>query len=89
MAAHGHLKVNGTRVTIPSYLLNAGDVVTIREASLKKGTFTALDEKLKSVAVPSWIKFDPATKKAEIQGLPHPDTTVPFSLAAIIEFYSR
>jgi len=49
-----------------------------------------LDEKLKNTNAPSWIKFDPAKKMAEIQNKPqYLKNENMFDLNAVIEFYSR
>ena len=89
LASHCHLMVNGQKQSVPSYQLSIGDKITIRPKSLKSGVFATLDERLKTMTAPSWLKFDAAKKEAEVQGMPHADANVPFSLAQIIEFYSR
>ncbi len=89
MVAHGHIVLNGKKVTIPSYLVSEGEKIAIREGSKKSMLFATLDEKLKTVAIPAWLKINIEKKEAEVQGIPKPDTGVPFSLASIIEFYSR
>ncbi|MBX4210577.1 30S ribosomal protein S4 [Candidatus Parcubacteria bacterium] len=90
LVSHGHIAVNGKRVTIPSFKVSVGDKITIRAGSLKKKVFESIDEKLKNNKVPSWIVFDPAKKEAEIQGTPKPEhADVLFDFAQVLEFYSR
>ena len=90
MVSHGHLTVNGQRVTIPSFSVSVGDVVSIREGSKKKALFSTLDERLKAVKIPAWIKADFEKKTATIDGLPFaPTTELMFSPGAVLEFYSR
>jgi small subunit ribosomal protein S4 len=90
MVSHGHITVNGTKVTIPSYRASIGDKIAIREGSKKSPMFASLDERLKERELQSWIKFDHDTKVAEIQGMPKMNQgETLFDLGAVIEFYSR
>lgn len=90
MVSHGHIKVNGVKITIPSYAVHLGDKITIRESSLKKPLFAGLEEKLKAHAVPSWLSFDLAKKESKVQGAPKLNPIeVNFDPAAVLNFYSR
>ena len=90
MTSHGHLTVNGKIVTIPSYQVSIGDIIGIREGSKKKGLFTALDERLKTVKLPAWLKMDFEKKEIIVDGIPHAlFTELLFSPNAVLEFYSR
>jgi len=90
MTSHGHLTVNGTIVTIPSYQVKVGDVIGIRAGSKGKPLFASLDEKLKTVKVPSWLKLDYDKKEVTVQGLPQaPQSELLFNVGAVLEFFSR
>ncbi len=90
LVSHGHISVNGRRVNTPSFRLKVGDKVEITERSQKKPVFATLDEKIKNVTVPSWIKFDPVKRDAVVQGKPvYSKGENMFDLNAVIEFYSR
>lgn len=90
MTAHGHILVNGKRTNVPSYAVSMGDKVSIRLASQKKPLFSATDEKLKTVALPSWISYDADKKIATIEGMPkYSQKDHLFNLGQVIEFYSR
>ena len=90
MVSHGHILVNGKRVTIPSYAVTTGDVIAIREGSKKSGLFSTVDEKIKDKEAPSWIAFDREKKEAKIQGAPKAvQMEMAFDLGSVIEFYSR
>ncbi|MDB5259538.1 MAG: rpsD [Candidatus Taylorbacteria bacterium] len=90
MVSHGHLTVNGKRVTIPSYAVSVGDVIAIRETSKKKALFATLDERLKAVKIPAWLKADFDKKAVTIDGLPFaPTTELMFNPGSVLEFYSR
>lgn len=90
IVSHGHILVNGKRVNTPSLRVSMGDKIEIRAGSAAKPLFANLDEKIKNVTVPSWIKFDGAKKVAEIQGMPIlVSSENMFDLNTVIEFYSR
>ncbi len=90
MVSHGHLSVNGTKVTIPSYQVKVGDVIAIREGSKKKVLFATLDEKLKTVKIPSWLKLNFDKKEITVDGLPQAaQTELLFNVGTVLEFFSR
>jgi small subunit ribosomal protein S4 len=90
IVSHGHILLNGKRVNVPSLRVNIGDKIEIRKGSEVKPLFATLDERIKNVTVPSWIKFDASKKVAEIQGMPILVTSENmFDLNSVIEFYSR
>ncbi len=90
MTSHGHLTVNGKIVTIPSYQVSVGDVIGIREGSKKKALFANLDEKLKVVKIPGWLKLNFDKKEITVDGLPHANQSeLLFSVGAVLEFFSR
>lgn len=90
MVAHGHIQVNGERTNVPSRTVLATDKITVRPGSLKKPLFKDFDEKVKKVAVPSWLSFDADKKVATLQGAPKfVQTEQLFNLGQVIEFYSR
>ena len=90
LVSHGHICVNGVKTNVASCQVKKGDVISIRESSLKKPVFATLDEKLKTVTVPSWIKLDKAKKTATVEGAPK---ALPgeshLNLAAVVLFYRR
>ncbi len=90
MTSHGHLTINGHIVTIPSYQVKVGDIIGIREGSKKKALFATLDERLKAVKIPAWLKLNFDKKEVEIAGIPHvAPTELMFNVGAVLEFYSR
>ena len=90
MVSHGHITVNGTIVTIPSYQIKVGEIIAIREGSKKKGLFMKLEEELKNATAPAWIKVNPETKVITIDGEPTTNTTeLLFDVRAVLEFYTR
>jgi small subunit ribosomal protein S4 len=90
LVSHGHIDVNGKRVTIPSYKVSVGDVITIRERSKTKPIFKDLNEKMKEPRVPSWLSLDIDKKVSKVQGLPKiPANELAFDVSSIFQYYSR
>lgn len=91
MVSHGHITVNGKKVTIPSYAVSVGEVLKIRQGSVAKPLFSGISEKLKAVTPPAWLKVDPEKVEIVVSGEPvmESKTDMLFDLNAVIEFYSR
>jgi small subunit ribosomal protein S4 len=90
LVLHGHIMVNGHRVNVPSALVNEGDTIVVREASLKKEYFRRLGEDIKSKTIPLWLTLDKAKLAGQVVTLPVVDETVAqFNGKSIVEYYSR
>ena len=89
VVTHGHILVNGRKVDIPSYMVKAGDVITIRQQSAQLEMFKVLREGT-SVVTPKWLTFDAPTLTGKVEALPQRDD-IDFELQEnlIVEFYSR
>jgi small subunit ribosomal protein S4 len=90
LVSHGHIVVNGVKMTIPSYQVRSGDVISIREGSKNKTVFADLDEKMKDLTFPTWLSVQTAKKEITIAGTPtFVGTNLPFDLQTVIQFYKR
>jgi small subunit ribosomal protein S4 len=90
MVSHGHIMVNGKKVTVPSYVVSVGDKVTIREGSKNKVIFSKLEESLKTVKIPAWLSVNPETKDIKVEGEPTVDTAeLLFDVKSVLEFFTR
>lgn len=92
LVGHGHFELNGRRVDIPSIRVKAGDIITVREKSVKSGYFTAIDDVVaNSIQGPlSWLKSDVKKLKIEITGLPkREEAEADINEQLIVEYYSR
>jgi len=90
MVSHGHIKVNGRKMNIPSYSVKQGDVISVKDRTKEGPMISELSEKLKIQQLPNWIVFDPKKFEAKIQGSPKLEASEStFNLKAVIEFYSR
>ena len=89
---HGHFNVNGRKVSIPSFRVRPGDVITWRRVTedTTPGFVEALTDGIPKRPVPSWLKLEPGTLTGEVMSMPEPseiDTGIDVRL--IVEFYSR
>jgi len=70
LVSHGHILVNGRRVTIPSFVVKAGDVVEVRSRS---ATLKRVQEALAMASrtrSPRWLEVDPTKARAVVKSLP-------------------
>lgn len=87
---HGHFTVNGKKVDIPSYLLKAGEVVSIRETSRTSEKIKTVLEGNASRPVPAWLDVDSGAFTAKVVKLPErEEITTPVEEHLIVEFYSK
>ena len=90
LAGHGHYEVNGKRVDIASYLLKAGDVVSICEKSRASEKIKAVVEANSARPVPEWIDVDRNNLSAKVIALPtREQIEAPVDEQLIVEFYSK
>jgi small subunit ribosomal protein S4 len=86
---HGHVTVNGKRVTIPSYQARQGDVVEIQQ---KSRSMIVLRHNLDTLdrAVPAWLEVSAGDFKATVRDLPlREQIDVPVREQLIVELYSK
>lgn len=90
MASHGHVLINGRRVTVPSILLKKGDKVSVREGSKNSPLFAEVGDRMKSQQAPAWLSVEPDLREAEVIGEATYDKGGQvFDLGVVIEFYNR
>lgn len=90
LVTHGHFRLNGKKVNIPSLIVRAGDVITVREESRSSEKFKALIESLDSHITPKWIELDKTQVVAKVVALPQrDDVDFPFEEHLIVELYSK
>ncbi len=87
---HGHFQVNGKKMSIPSFLLDVGDVVSVKERSRKMLPIVEAVEATKLRGMPAWISVDPEKLEGKIDRLPErQDIGYDIRDQLIVEFYSR
>ncbi len=90
LITHGHFRINGKKVDIPSLVVRAGDVITLREASRSSEKFKTLIDSLETRITPKWIELDKGQVVAKIAALPtREDVDFPFEEHLIVELYSK
>ena len=90
LVRHNHVLVNGKRVNIPSYLVKAGDEITIRERSQKIASILESLEARQRQGWDSWLEIDPKGLKGVFKDVPDvQDLQLPIEPQLIVEFYSR
>ena len=90
LVGHGHFEVNGKRVDIASYLLKAGDVVSICEKSRSLDKIKAVVEANSARPTPEWIDVDKTSLTAKVVALPNREQIdAPVEDQLIVELYSK
>lgn len=90
MVSHGHITVNGRKLTIPSHKMRVEDTFSVREGSRSSALFENFTEKHEAAGVPGWITFDAKKLQGTVTGVPtyEPSTTM-FDPEQVLEYYSR
>ena len=90
MVGHGHIKVNGKKVNIPSYAVKVNDVVEVKDGSVSRQLATKNLESATSRPVPDWLSLTKDAFKGVIMRIPTRDEIQPIANEqAVVEFYSR
>jgi len=90
LVSHNHFSVNGKKVNIPSYLVKAGDVISLNEKSRGSDKFKAVIEANASRAVPAWLDMDKNKLEAKVVNLPtREEIDLPVEEHLIVELYSK
>jgi small subunit ribosomal protein S4 len=90
LVRHGHFLVNGRKVDIPSALVTAGDVVTVRDRSRKIVRIQEALELSQRRGVPEWLEVDRPNFTGCIRALPaRSDLTMPINEKLVVELYSK
>ena len=88
VVVHGHIRVNGEKVDIPSYEVRADDVISLRKRSEEMEMFKSLRDT--SVITPKWLSFDSNKLEGKVVAMPaREDIDLQLEESMIVEFYSR
>jgi small subunit ribosomal protein S4 len=89
MVAHGHVQVNGRKVSVPSYIVRVGEVVQLRPSS-KMQERVADNLAAGRSPIPPWLDLDATEKKGTVRGLPiREDIQIPVQEQLIVELFSK
>jgi small subunit ribosomal protein S4 len=90
LVRHGHFNVNGRRVNIPSFLVKANDVISIRENSRKSPLFQEVAEDMNRKQPPAWAEITAADLSGKVLRYPtREEIDIPVEEHLIVELYSR
>jgi small subunit ribosomal protein S4 len=90
LISHGHVKVNGRKVSIPSYASRANDVIEIKDSNVSRQLAARNLESSTSRAIPEWLVLDKEARKGKVVRMPVREDFHPIANEqAIVEFYSR
>ncbi|MBQ3956350.1 MAG: 30S ribosomal protein S4, partial [Clostridia bacterium] len=91
LVRHNHFRVNGKKVNIPSLLLKAGDVVTVKDSSRSTAKFKELAELCETRLSPSWLEVEKGDNvKATLKSLPiREELDYEVNEQLVVELYSK
>jgi small subunit ribosomal protein S4 len=90
LVSHGHFTVNGRKVTIPSFLMKPGMVISVREKSRNLEKIKASVEANAFRQPPKWLEYDAANMIAKVVATPaREDIDLPIEEHLIVELYSK
>jgi len=90
LVLHGHIKLNERRVNIPSCLVRAGDVISVKEGSRKNVIIEDNIAKIEHRGMPSWVEMDVNSLSGKVLNLPvREDIELPVQEQLIVELYSK
>ncbi|MCH7646798.1 MAG: 30S ribosomal protein S4 [Nitrospinae bacterium] len=90
LVRHNHLLVNGRRVNIPSYIVDKGDKVAVKEKSRRLEAFLTALERVDARGVPAWLEIDREQARGVVLSLPaREDIDQDIQEQLIIELYSK
>ena len=91
LVRHGHIRVNGKKVNIPSFTVKPGDEVSVRDKSKENSAILAAREATAHMPSPSWLEVDRESLKARVTSLPKREELVQIQMneQLIVELYSK
>jgi len=90
LVAHGHIAVDGRRVTVPSFLARPGATIGVAEGSKNLPHFKTLQGSAPVRGMPAWLEYNPELLSGRVLALPaREDIDVPVHEQLIVEYYSR
>ena len=90
LVSHGHVRVNGKKVSIPSYALRVNDVIDVKEGNVSRQLATKNLEMATSRVVPDWLTVEKDSFRGKVMRIPSRDEIKPIANEqAVVEFYSR
>jgi len=90
LVRHGHVTVDGKKITIPSFQLRAGQVVAVKEGSRQNPQIRASVETARGRGIPDWLELNAEAFSGRVVSVPtREDIKLPIQEQLIVELYSR
>jgi small subunit ribosomal protein S4 len=87
LVRHGHFRLNGHKMNIPSYLVLVGDEIAVRDKSKDSVKFKDLSE---NTSIPEWLSSNIKELSGRVEAMPSRENiTIPVDEQLIVELYSR
>lgn len=87
LVRHGHFRLNGHKMNIPSYLVTVGDEIKVRDKSKDSVKFKDLSE---NTSIPEWLSSNMKELSGRVEAMPSRENiTIPVDEQLIVELYSR
>jgi small subunit ribosomal protein S4 len=87
---HGHIRVNGKKVNIPSALVSEADIVDVKQKSLEMTPFQVAKAEVGERQVPAWLGVDGEKMRILVHSLPvRQQIDAPVQEQLIVELYSK
>jgi len=91
LVLHGHIRVSGRKVNIPSYLVDVGDDIVLKDGMLQNAMVLEARNLAQSQGVAPWLDIDRPNFKARVVAMPRREDvqTPPMNEQLIVELYSK
>ncbi|MCD6138469.1 MAG: 30S ribosomal protein S4 [Deltaproteobacteria bacterium] len=87
---HNHFTVNGRKLNIPSYMVQIGDVIEVREKSRKVSAILEAMDTVVRRGIPTWLDMEKGQFRGTVKAYPaREELTTPIQEQLIVEFYSK
>jgi len=88
IVSHGHILVDGRKVSTPSFKVGVGDLISIRPQSKNLSNFKDLSNILKNYQPPAWLTLDKEKMEGKVLVFPQEVDGI-FDISLVIDYYSR
>ena len=90
LVRHGHVRVNGKKVNVPSYVVGTGAVVSVKEKSKANPLIAGAVETAKGRGIPAWLELNASEFQGKVVTLPkREDVALQINEKLIVELYSK
>jgi small subunit ribosomal protein S4 len=87
---HGHIRVGGKKVTVPSYIVKAGDVIEVKNSAVSQQLVKKALETTQIRPVPPWLNVNRDTLRGQVMRVPAKEDIEPIAKESlVVQFYSR